>query len=98
VQKGSEAHEASQTQGDTSLASPVNVARYFNPPHDTVYPLEYAFHLLGDVRGKTIVEYGCGDGVNTVLVANRAAKVISLDLSLDLMQRLCTKRKEGFTR
>lgn len=87
------AYEA-QSQIIDSLDSPQNVARYFSPPEDTVHPLEYAFHLLGDVEGKTILEYGCGDGVNTVLLANRGAKVISLDLSPELIdiarQRLAT--------
>jgi ubiquinone/menaquinone biosynthesis C-methylase UbiE len=78
------AHEA-QTQFADSLFSPKNVARYFTPPGNTVHPLEYAFHLLGDVKGKTILEYGCGDGVNTVLLANRGARVISLDLSPELI-------------
>jgi SAM-dependent methyltransferase len=77
--------EATQTIADDSLASPKNVKRYLNPPSDTVHPLEYACYLLGDVRGKTILEYGCGDGVNTVLLANRGARVISLDLSPELI-------------
>ena len=79
------AHEASQTVSSDSLAYPKNVARYHNPPVDTIHPLEYAFHVLGDVNGKTILEYGCGDGVNTVLLANRGAHVISLDLSPELI-------------
>lgn len=77
------AHEA--TQFADSLASPRNVTRYHSPPADTVHPLEYAFYLLGNVKGKTILEYGCGDGVNTVLLANRGANVISLDLSPELI-------------
>ena len=85
AEKERSAREASQTYSDDALATPKNVARYLNPPADTVYPLEYVFHLLGDVRGKTILEYGCGDGVNTVLLANRGAHVISLDLSPELI-------------
>ena len=80
------AQEARQTQADDSLASPTNVARYYQPAADTVYPLEYACHLLGDIKGRTILEYGCGDGVNTVLLANRGANVISLDLSPELIE------------
>jgi ubiquinone/menaquinone biosynthesis C-methylase UbiE len=80
------AYEASHSPASAALTSPVNVTRYFNPPPNTVYPLEYAFHLLGDVRGKTILEYGCGDGVNTVLLANRGANVIALDLSTELIE------------
>jgi SAM-dependent methyltransferase len=85
AEKERSAREASQTYSDDVLATPRNVARYINPPADTVYPLEYVFHLLGDVRGKTILEYGCGDGLNTVLLANRGAHVISLDLSPELI-------------
>lgn len=85
AEKERSAREASHTYSDEALATPRNVTRYINPPADTVYPLEYVFHLLGDVRGKTILEYGCGDGVNTVLLANRGAHVIALDLSPELI-------------
>lgn len=67
------------------LVAPAQVARYRAPPETTIFPLEYAFHVLGDVRGKTILEYGCGDGQNTVVLANRGAKVIALDLSAELL-------------
>lgn len=90
------AHEASHTAD--LLAYPKDAERYLNPPADTVHPLEYAFHIFGDVKGKTILEYGCGDGVNTVLLANRGARVIALDLSPELIavakQRLL---KHGIT-
>jgi SAM-dependent methyltransferase len=84
AEKERSAKEASQTSAN-SLAYPENVARYYNPPVDTIHPLEYAFHILGDVKGKTILEYGCGDGVNTVPLANRGAHVIGLDLSPELI-------------
>jgi SAM-dependent methyltransferase len=85
AEKARSAYDAAQIHDPEALASPRNVARYFAPPSDTVHPLEYAFHLLGDVRGKTILEYGCGDGSNTVLLAHRGAHVISLDLSPELI-------------
>jgi ubiquinone/menaquinone biosynthesis C-methylase UbiE len=69
------------------------IARYRAPPETTVFPLEYAFHLLGDVRGKTILEYGCGDGENTVVLANRGAKIIALDISAELLA-IARKRLE----
>lgn len=78
------AHEASQANGHL-LMSPETVARYRAPPETTAFPLEYAFHLLGDVDGKTIVEYGCGDGLNTVVLAGRGARVIAFDISADLL-------------
>lgn len=79
------AQEAAQSPSTNPLSEPGDVDRYYNPPVDTIHPLEYAFHILGDVRGKTILEYGCGDGVNTVPLAKRGANVIALDLSPELI-------------
>lgn len=79
------AQEAAQTASANLATEPEQVARYYNPPADTIHPLEYAFHILGDVRGKTILEYGCGDGVNTVPLVKRGAHVIALDLSPELI-------------
>lgn len=69
------------------------IERYSNPPSDTFYPLEYAYHLLGDVRGKTVLDYGCGSGDNSVLIADRGAKVIGVDISPELIE-LAEKRLE----
>ncbi len=66
-------------------------ARYETPPADTLYPLEYAYHLLGDVTGKRIVDFGCGSGANTALLANRGAHVWGVDISEDLI-RLAQRR------
>src|SRR5256885_3457115 len=68
-------------------------ARFRAPVETTAFPLEYAFHLLGDVKGKTILEYGCGDGRYTILLAERGAKVIALDISAPLLA-LTKKRIE----
>ena len=38
------------------------IQRYLSPSHDTPYPLEYAYYLLGDVRAKTVLDLGCGKG------------------------------------
>ena len=85
--------EAAQTK-KFLLISAETIARYFAPSATTAYPLEYAYHLLGDVRGKTVLEFGCGDGQNTVMLAKRGAKVIALDLSADLVE-LAAKRVEA---
>ncbi|MGB7601047.1 MAG: methyltransferase domain-containing protein [Candidatus Sulfotelmatobacter sp.] len=61
------------------------IDRYRNPPRDTPFALEYAFHLLGDVRGKTVLDFGCGTGENTVPLAERGARVIGMDISPDLI-------------
>ena len=63
------------------VISPREFLRYADPPAETAFPLEYAFHLLGDVRGKTVVDLGSGDGLNTAILASLGAKVISLQYS-----------------
>ena len=74
------------------------IARYANPPADTAYSLEYAFHLLGDARGRRVLDLGCGDGQFTTLVASHGANVAALDISADLL-RFARARTEcdGFT-
>ena len=70
--------------------------RYLAPPQDTVYPLEYAFHLLGDINGKVVLEYGCGEGPNIVVLSRRGAKVIGVDISSEMLalakQRMIANR------
>jgi ubiquinone/menaquinone biosynthesis C-methylase UbiE len=61
------------------------IDRYRNPPADTPFELEYAFHLLGDVQGKTVLDFGCGTGENIVPLAERGARVIGMDISPDLI-------------
>jgi SAM-dependent methyltransferase len=78
--------EAANVNSATLLADEGNLARYLAPPADTCYPLEYSFHLLGDVRGKTVLEYGCGDGANTLILARRGAEVKALDISPELIE------------
>lgn len=81
---------ASQTNPQLQMRA-TTINRYLAPPENTIQPLEYAFYLLGDVRGKTILEYGCGDGMNTVVLSKRGAKVVALDLSPELFE-LASKR------
>ena len=80
--------------GDAALrVSPDTFARYRQPPADTAYPLEFAYHLLGDVDGLRIVDFGCGSGANTALLAHRGAHVWGVDISEDLI-RLARRRLE----
>jgi len=78
--------EASLTPAASLRVSRRTRERYFDPREDTAYPLEYAYWLLGDVRGKAVLDLGCGSGANTVLLADRGARVTGLDLSPDLIE------------
>ncbi|HEX5733582.1 MAG TPA: class I SAM-dependent methyltransferase [Blastocatellia bacterium] len=93
------AAEAARNSVRNLVIGETEVLRYLNPPADSYYPLEYSYHLLGDISGKTVLEYGCGDGANTVVLARRGAKVRALDISPDLIdvarQRLAANHIEG---
>lgn len=65
--------------------------RYQNPPADTWFPLEYAYHLLGDVEGRRVIDFGCGSGANSVHLALRGAALAGLDISESLI-RLAQQR------
>jgi 2-polyprenyl-3-methyl-5-hydroxy-6-metoxy-1,4-benzoquinol methylase len=62
-----------------------NVQRYLNPPLTTPFALEYAFYLLGDVRGKTVLDLGCGTGESIFPLLARGARVLGIDVSPELI-------------
>ena len=80
------ASEASHINAASLLNNERDMARYLDPPADTSYPLEYCYHLLGDVRGKSVLDFGCGSGENTILLARRGAIVYAMDISESLMK------------
>jgi SAM-dependent methyltransferase len=85
--------ERSASEASKIVLKPVDVDRYLDPPADTPFPLEYAFHLLGDVRGKTVFDLGCGSGETIIPLVHRGAQVYGIDISPDLIEianrRLC---------
>ena len=65
--------------------------------HPRARPLdywEYAFHLLGDVRGKTVLDLGCGGGWISRMLAAKGAQVVAFDVSLEGC-RLTRDRLDG---
>ena len=91
--------EATLTVDAGLLVTPATFARYDSPPADTAYPLEFAYHELGNVAGKRIVDFGCGSGANTALLTNRGAHVWAIDISEDLLRlgrrRLSVSGRDG---
>ena len=83
--------EATLTPDDDLFVGERTLRRYERPPADTAYPLEYAYHQLGDVTGRRVVDFGCGSGANSVLLAGRGAHVWGIDISQDLL-RLAQRR------
>src|SRR6516225_4551913 len=65
--------------------TPAEVDRYLDPPSDVIYPLEYAFHLLGDIRGKVVLDLGCGSGECLLPLAKRGGVVKGIDISAGLI-------------
>ena len=77
--------EAIHTPDVRLISDPANVARYLAPATTTVYPLEYVFSRIGNVAGLRVLDFGCGSGENTLMLARRGASVIGVDISKSLI-------------
>ncbi len=65
----------------TAPIHPLIVERYTHCRHKDYHQSEYFFSLLSDVKGKHILDIGCGDGGNSILLALRGAFVTGIDIS-----------------
>lgn len=55
--------------------------RYEGAMGRALYPLEVAYETLGDIRGKRLLDVGCGLGENSLLFARWGAHVTGVDVS-----------------
>lgn len=78
--------ERSRSEATHTELAPTYLAPYLAPSPDTPNALQYAFYLLGDMRGKAVLELGCGSGENTAALVARGAHVIAADISPELVQ------------
>jgi len=62
------------------LIDPLTVLRYMEC-RKPFLPAELPYFLLGDVSGHRILEIGCGDGTNSILVALKGARTVGIDIS-----------------
>ena len=83
--------EAISLADEDLMLSPINLARYRHVSEGAMQPLRYAYHLLGGVEGKRVLDYGCGSGENSVILAALGAEVTGIDISPELID-LARKR------
>jgi len=55
--------------------------RYEGAMGRALYPLEVAYEILGDIKGKRLLDVGCGLGENSLLFARWGAEVTGVDVS-----------------
>ena len=78
--------ERGRSEASHTVLAATEVQPYLAPEADTPFPLRYAFYLLGDIRGKVVLDLGCGSGENLAPLLARGANVIAVDLSEELVK------------
>jgi 2-polyprenyl-3-methyl-5-hydroxy-6-metoxy-1,4-benzoquinol methylase len=58
-----------------------NLDRYASPRWPHLFPKEKMFALAGDLKGKSVLEIGCGEGREAVQLAYCGANVTAVDIS-----------------
>jgi len=80
-----------QKWGEEALPiDPLALQRYTRPVLRRRFNKEFRFRVMGDLRGKTLLDVGCGDGLNAVMFAKMGANVTGIDVSpkaIELAQR-----------
>jgi SAM-dependent methyltransferase len=92
-QRDAEEVVRSREEAQETVLTPCDVDRYLAPPADSPFALEYTFHLVGDVGGQTVLDFGCGNGESVVVLIHKGARVIGMDISPELID-LASRRVE----
>ena len=70
---------ANERARELEPVDPAVIERYRRPGR--LYPKEYCFSVLGDLAGKNIIDVGCGEGEDAMILARLGANVTGLDVS-----------------
>jgi 2-polyprenyl-3-methyl-5-hydroxy-6-metoxy-1,4-benzoquinol methylase len=65
---------------------PLVLDRYRRPRLRRRFNKEFRFRTLGPLAGKKVLDVGCGDGLNAVLMARLGASVTGLDVSGEVVE------------
>jgi 2-polyprenyl-3-methyl-5-hydroxy-6-metoxy-1,4-benzoquinol methylase len=88
------AYQASRAKSLRIEPTPLSVfTRYRELRHWQLYTKEFLYKMLGDLPGKQILDFGCGEGEVAVQLAWLGADVTGMDISPDLIAA-ATKRAE----
>jgi SAM-dependent methyltransferase len=68
--------------------------RFEDPSRDAWQKPDQVIALLGDIRGKTIVDIGSGSGYFTFRLAEKGARVVAADVNDDFQRFIAAKKKE----
>ncbi len=61
------------------------IRRYSKNRHWRLYRTEYVYRALGNLEGKSLLDFGCGEGIDSVIYAALGAKVTGFDISDELI-------------
>lgn len=78
---------------DALKLDPLVLARYGNSLLRRRFHTEYRFRILGSLKGQNVLDAGCGEGSNSLLLAKLGASVTGIDISpgsIDLARRKAT--------
>jgi 2-polyprenyl-3-methyl-5-hydroxy-6-metoxy-1,4-benzoquinol methylase len=71
------------------------VDRYLHPKREALYALERMMEIVGDIRGKRVLCYGCGENSMTVILALKGARVSAIDISEAAMAYQCELARQN---